>query len=354
MYTLLEEFYRQDLHTPGFVERKLQIDAERCFISGSVKSGKSYLLKHHLLQHKKSSYLYIDLEDVRIDFDQLNAALPEFCRENGIECLALDNYSSAIALPELPQLLLTSRESNCPEGFEHLRLHPLDYEEFLAYEHKYDATALNHYLQLGGYPAMHTIPSEERHLYLQRALRSALSPIEFDIMLLAARLGSQKLSAFALYERLKSSRKISKDMLYKSIDALVNKGYIHMLAKTAHPRATRKLYLCDIAMKNALTSQKHFGRLFENVVFLELFKHGAEVYYDEGVDFYLPQENAAILCMPFSNQDMLFKKIESIEGFLIGHNVRRVTVVTMSSESKLHHPFVTVEMVPFALWALGE
>jgi hypothetical protein len=58
--------------------------------------------------------------------------------------------------------------------------------------------------------------------------------------------------------------------------------------------------------------------------------------------------------MPFGNQEMLFKKIESIEAFIITHNIARVEVVTMSTEAELKHPFVRVEMTPFALWALMD
>jgi len=213
---------------------------------------------------------------------------------------------------------------------------------------------LNHYLQLGGFPAMHRIPSEDRTRTLQQTLQHALNDIEFTLIMLITRMASQKVSAFTLYERLKSQRRISKDMLYKNMGQLINKGYIHQVEKFAHSRATKKLYLCDIAIKNALTTQKHFGRLFENLVFLELLKHEHAVYYDERIDFYLSEENRVVLCMPFSNKEMLFKKIEGIEGFLVAHQVHRVEVITMSSEGELHHPFVDVEMMPFGIWALGE
>lgn len=354
MDILLEEFYRQDLHTERYIERKVQLEEKHVLISGVTKSGKTTLLKHYLLQLKKSSYLYIDLDDVRIEINALNQFLESFCLEHSIVCLALDNYHPSVTLPNVEQILLVSEAPLALEGYTPLHLYPLDFEEFLAYEHKFDSTALNHFFQLGGFPAMHKLPAEERHLYLQHALRFALTPVEFDIMLYAARASAQKISAFSLYERLKIERKISKDMLYKCFDSLLTKGYVHQIAKYQHPRATKKLYLCDIALKSALSTQKHFGRLFENVVYLELLKHGHTPYYEEGIEFYLPEEDAAILCMPFSNQDMLFKKIESIEAFIVTHNIKRVTVITMSAESTLQHPFVTVEMVPFALWALGE
>lgn len=354
MEILLEEFYRQDLHTDHFVERKTQLDEQSCYLHGISKSGKSALIKHTLLQRKKSTYLYIDCNDVRIDVAELNADLLRFCNRNEITCVALDNYRLEITPPKVVQVILASQEPPTLGGLRTIRLYPLDFEEFLAYEHKFDSTVLNHFLQLGGFPAMHRLPSEERIRYIQKTLQDALSDIEFAIMMLAAKMSAQKVSAFALYERLKGERKVSKDLLYRAMELLFAKGYLHQLAKFGHPRATKKLYLCDITVKNALTTEKHFGRLFENLVYLEMLKHGFELYYEEGIDFYLPLQRRVVLCMPFGNQEMLFKKIESIEAFIVTHDIAQVEVVTMSTEAELHHPFVKVEMIPFANWALIE
>ena len=354
MEILLEEFYKTDLHAAHFVERKVQLGDESCQINGITKSGKTALIKHYLLGRKKSDYLYIDCRDVRIDVEELNTMLTRFCNQRDIGCVALDNYAPEIALPNVPQLILSCETPHPLEGLETIRLYPLDYEEFLAYEHKFDSSALNHFFQLGGFPAMHRIPGEERARYIQEALQHAIDPIGFDLMLLAARMVSQKVSAFMLYERLKGERRISKDMLYRSLEALQQRGYLHQVEKQGHARAAKKLYLCDTAVKNALTAQKHFGRLFENVVYLELLKQGYAVTYDEGVDFFLPQQQRVVLCIPFGNQEMLFKKIEGIEGFIVTHGVTKVEVVTMSSESSLRHPFVTVEMIPLAEWALSQ
>jgi len=354
MENLLEEFYRQDLHAGHYVERKTQIGTQSCQLNGITQSGKTALIKHTLLERKKSSYLYVDCNDVRIDRIELNTYLGAFCQDNNLECVVLDNYHPTIIPPNVPQLIISSEYHYPFAHLETIRLYPLDYEEFLAYEHKYDSTALHHFFQLGGYPSMHRIVSDDRNRNIQRNLQFALSNIEFDLMLLSAKMAAQKVSAYTLYERLKSERKISKDMLYKNLDQLTAKSYLHQLSKYAHPRATKKLYLCDIAIKNALSTQKHFGRLFENLIYLEMLKRHFELYYEEGIDFYLPQQQRVVLCMPFGNQEMLFKKIENIEAFIITHNISKVEVVTMSSESELSHPFTTVEMIPFAIWALVE
>ena len=353
MKSLLDEYYRYDLHNAGYLERKISIPEESVSIYGIAQSGKTSLIKHYLLGHKKSTYLYLDCRDIRLDVSNLNTVLESFCKENKISILALDNYRKDILLFEIDQLILASEdpiETSCTI----VQLNLLDYEEFLAFEQKYDSTALSHFFQLGGFPAMHKIASEERSLYLQKTFTTALDETELAILIQATKMTTQKVSAHNLYERLKLERKISKDKLYVHLQSLYDRRYLYGLEKFNHPSAVKKLYLCDIAIKHALTLQKHFGRVFENLIYLELVKHTIECYYEEGIDFYLPSRAQIILAIPFENEHSLFKKIEALEAFIITHEVQEVIVVTMNLESTLSHPMAKIEMIPFAQWALGE
>jgi predicted AAA+ superfamily ATPase len=354
MESLLSDYYLQNLHVNKFIPRKVTLDEKSLQLIGVTQAGKSILLKQYLLTCKKNSYLYIDCRDRRLNFEKLNASLEIFCYAHEIKILVLDNYNKSIKLPIVEQIIISSEEIISTVELKPLFINPLDYEEFLAYEAKYDSTALNHFLQLGGYPVMYSMPSESRHIFLQEQLSMRLNDIEFDILSFIARNAALKLSAFAIYERLRNERRISKDKLYQNLDALLAKRYIYQVEKYEHIRAVKKLYLCDIAIKNALTTQKHFIRLFENLIFLEMIKRDFKLYYTEGVDFYLPKHQRIVLCMPFAVEDALFKKIESIEAFIIEHNVLHVEVVTVGSEGILHHPFVKVVMMPFSQWAIVE
>ena len=354
MEILLEEFYKTDLHVDKFVDRKAQLDASSYQINGITKSGKTKLVKHYLLSLKKSSYLYIDCRDVRINIEELNSTLALFCNRNKIATLVLDNFTQDIKIVNVSQLIVTGEIEYDLDFLEKIRLYPLDYEEFLAYEYKYDSSALNHFFQLGGFPSMHTVSSDEKNIYIQQMLQSRLSEMEFDILCLCAKLVSQKLSAFTIYERLKSSRKISKDKLYKSFESLVSKKYIHLLEKLNHSKATKKVYLCDSSLKSALSVEKNFGRLFENMIYLELIKSSVECYYDDDIDFYLPNTNEIILCKPFADERRLFKKLESLEAFIFTHSINKITAITMNKEGSVSHPLSKVEIVPFDIWVLGD
>ena len=352
MEILLQEYYKTDISIEKFNPRKLSLDAGSYQICGITQSGKTKLVKSYLSGLKKRSYLYLDCSDERIEFDALNAVLGEFCLQNSIDTLVLDNYSPAIKIQNVSQLLIVS---NTPHTIEHLQtlwLYPLDYEEFLAHEHKYDSSALNHFLQLGGLACMHRLAPDERTLYVQQKLKLALSEIEFEMLKFITRFNATPLSAFSIYERLKQKRKISKDKTYEAYKALLAKRYLFEVGKYAHPRAVKKLYLADIYLKTALTTDKHFGRLFENLIFLELQKHDKECYYLENVDFYLPQNNEIILSKPFADERSVFKKVESLEAHLFAYNIKKIKAVTMSKEAVISHPFSKVEMVPFDIWAI--
>ena len=352
MEILLEELFLRDIHLERYHDRKLHLDNQSCQILGITQSGKTKLVKNYLSGLKKSTYLYIDCSDERFSAKDLNSHLRSFCYAKKIETLALDNYTPDIDIPNVTQLILIPQKE--VEFLKTVWVMPLDYEEFLAYEHKFDSTALNHYLQLGGLPIMHRIPQEERVLFMQQKLRLALSETEFDILKLIARFNAMQLSPYTIYERLKQVRKISKDKTYTAYKSLLKKRYFFELPKYNHPKAIKRLYLGDIFLKNALSLDKHFARLFENLLFLELFKREETLYYAEGIDFYLPNKQEVVFAKPFAEERVLFKKLESLEAFLISNNIQKVTAVTMSKEATISHPFSKVEMIPFDIWALGE
>ena len=354
MQNLLEEFYKTDIIVNKFVSRKVFIDDKSYQINGISQSGKTKLVKNYLLSCKKKSYLYINCKDIKINFKELNKVLPIFCTINKIDILVLDNYKQEINFVNVSQLIITSEINYDIDFLNTLQLYPLDYEEFLAYEHKYDSTALNHFFQLGGFVNMHNVNLDERNLYIQKTLAYTLENMEFEIIKLCAKMMSQKVSAFTIYERLKITTKVSKDKLYKSYHNLLEKKYIHTLEKFNHARATKKLYLCDISLKPALSLDKHFGRLFENMIFLELLKANIECFYDDGIDFYIPKQNTIMLGMPFGDERILFKKVEAIEAFIFTHNIKKVIAITMSTEGKINHPLSKIEMLPFDIWALGD
>lgn len=353
---MLDALYNLVSKKSNLISRKYKIVSPFTILKGAAKTGKSSIIKQYLSSLPSASYLYIDLNDLRIDADIVKRELHDFCRDNKIHTLVIEAYDKSIPLPNVPQIILSTEETLELEGFDTLNIYNLDFEEFLAFDSRYDSleNAFTHFLQTSSYPELYFAHQDNRQKQMQNILRLSLNPLELQIMIHSAKLVGQKVSAFQMFERLKQQQKLSKDMFYKTFYGLMDKGYLYWIEKFEHSRATKKLYTLDFNIKNALTLQKDFSRLFETLVFLEMLKRGCEIYYADGIDFYIPKENRIILTMPFSNEDVLFKKIESIEAFIIENGVLFVEVVTMSAETKLGLPYAVIEMMPFVQWAIVE
>jgi len=342
----------------NYIERKITLKEASYFLRGPTLSGKTFLVKNYLLTLQESTYLYLDLQDIRIDIIELNVLLENFCIENEIKTLVIDNYQPTFQLFTLHQIILITKypssNINLPSHFIPLSIQSLDYEEFLAYEQKFDYTALNHYLKIGGLPAMHFTPKISQAVFLQTTLRSSLNTIEFLLMIFIAKNVTNKISAFSLYEKMKKEVKISKDKLYLSLSTLYETKYLYKIEKFNHPKAVQKIYFAEIAYQLFLASKKNFNKLFENMVFLHLQRHSKKIYYFEGIDFYIPSKNKIVFALAFSDARRFFQKIETIEAFIFQYKIDEIVCVTLNTEATLTHPLSSIEMIPFSVWALLE
>lgn len=352
----LEHLFEQNIKKQNLVERKTQIKSPKTQIISPPFVGASSVIFSLLNLENPNSYLYIDLDDYRIDKEDLALHLNDFCQQNKISTIAIERYDNSFALPDVAQIIVSTIKALDLEHFEKLYLMPLDFEEFLALDTRYDTldNALSHFLQIGGFPQLINVANANRHRHLQDLLKLSLTELELDILSFVSKQMGHKISIFHIFDRFKKSRKLSKDHFYKTFYHLIEQRWLLWLEKYQHPKASKKLYLIDFALKGALTFNKNFSQVFETLVFLELKKVNKDVYYDDEIDFYIPSEDRVVITLPFATEKSLFSLMEKIEGWLITHGVQKMEVVTMNSESQLNHPFLKVEMVPFTRWALME
>lgn len=351
----LENQYLQKIFLPNsYVDRKVQLDNLSYSIKGVTKVGKTMLVKNYLLTLNRREYLYIDCSDMRINLNEFSVELALFCKEKNISTLVLDNYNEQISLANVEQIIVISSRYYHLEYLTPLELSPLDYEEFLAYEGRFDSAALNHYFKLGGLPLLQNIPSDMHTNSMQQALLLHLNATELSILVLCAKFFTSKLSVFNIYEKLKKEQKISKDKLYLNFQSLVESGYISLLKKFEHPKATHKIYLSDISFQSSLSLQKNFSKVFENSVFLHLQHRYKDIFYYDGIDFYVPSKSTLYFALAFIDERTFFKKLEGIEAFIFQYKIEKIVCVTLNNEASLAHPFSQVDMLPFATWALSE
>jgi len=352
----LQFFYEMNFKNTLFLDRKIIIREKKTIIQGPRKSGKSHLIIDHLRHYEKGSYLYIDFSDDRVEPHLVAENLPLFVQKNRIKLLVIEHFDFSFELPNVEEILLTTPFTcKTVSGFDTLTLFPLDFEEFISFDKKHSNIEhlFNLFTNQGTYP--HIIQSVEQDF--QRQIQAMLHLIlndttTFLIYKRLCELQGSKVSLFQIYNHLKAFTKISKDKLYAITSELIDQKLLFFVEKFNQPTAAKKVYPIDFALKDALTFKKDFLKRFENMVFLELIKRTKKVFYEEGIDFYIPEESLAILCVGFATTEAIEMKLQKLLPTFWALHVKRIEVVTLSSESAKDIEGFSFSIAPFWEWAL--
>ncbi|MBE0495885.1 MAG: ATP-binding protein [Campylobacterales bacterium] len=352
----LEALYEKPPLFHHFHDRKVRIETPNTLVIGPKGAGKTALLLDYLSTLSPGSFLYISLQDVRLDHDTLSDALASFCSAHQLTLLAIDNYTPTLTLPEGIPLLLSSNDHalHLP-GFTRLWVDTLDFEEFIAFSKGAASSEhlFNLYANHGRSPASTTLGEAELFVYLQTSLLLDLyDPLLVILFRHMALSQSRPLSLHRLYTALKPHLKLSKDSLYGAAALFERKSLMHFVPKFDAPKTPKKVYLNDFALKNALTFEKDFLRRFENIVFCELLKKHASVYYTSVVDFYLPLAQEALVCIPFLPPELVLRRFGGMVEHLRTLGIKKLTVLSVGNEGGGEKEGVECEIVPFWEWAL--
>jgi predicted AAA+ superfamily ATPase len=351
---LLEVLYAQEFKKPTFYPRKFSFTEDKTLLVGTKKSGKSTIIYDYLSAQKKGSFLYIDFADLRIN-QVIIFGLPNFIKEHHISLLVLENFDFSFKIPPCPKVIITTQKKKELEGFVTQTLHPLDFEEFIAFEKRQtniEAT-FNDYATIGTYPNIVLAPKENFTKQFQDHIRLICeSDLEFTILRAYALSQGLQTSSFTIFHEIKEFHKISKDKFYAISKKLAEENVLLLLEKYAAPRADKKVYLIDFAIKSVLTFEKDFIKRFENIIYLELFKGGEEVFFTDLIDFYIPSENKAIIPMPFVPITLIKTKLSRIEKELQKYNIKKIEIITLDHEEESYHDSIKLEILPFWSWAL--
>ncbi|QKF91266.1 ATP-binding protein [Campylobacter sp. CCUG 57310] len=362
---MLENIYQAPIKSVKFIDRKFSISSPKTLIIGASGSGKTSLLIDYLKSFKNEERLYINLYDIRVNSSEILENLPNFLTANKqIKALAIDNISSDEQARKLAEILRENlenitlatqkRDINLP-NFTTLNLNLLDYEEFIAFFPKnLDQDQLfSHFVTHGNNLNSVFLDQSEVVENLQSRLKSKLSEVEINLLKECAAFQGVNLSAYELYKNLKTRSKISKDRVYAGLVDLENRGFINLIAKFDQPTAAKKLYFSDFAMRNALSLKKDFAKLFSNMVFCELFKFKEEIFYTKDFDFFLSKRKLAILCIPFSDSDLIFLKFKKLHASLKALGVNKLQVISVANQADLSIEGIKCEILPFSRWALS-
>lgn len=310
--TILESYPKNLSKT----HRKLTLNLQpHHLLFGGKNIGKTDFILQYYQQEsfKNLKKLYINLADCRLNPNKDLNDLESFCHKEKIEVLILDSYSQDFLdfpLPNLPYTTLISHLPHAIPNFQTLELPPITFAEYTQIHRQSAQDAFNGYLKYGN-----LFEGELLNEYKKGELLKSFVGDKTNFWILKnfiQNLGL-KASLHQIYTKLKKEGKISKDRFYQYANFLKESKTLFWVEKFEHDLAPKKLYFYDFTLKNAVSYERNFAALFENMVFLELLYGFKEaVFFTDKLDFYLPNPMLGILCMPFIQPHALEQKLSKI------------------------------------------
>ncbi len=340
----------------NFVPRKYEIgNNKRINIYGARGTGKSALAIDYIAQNHKDGSLYIDFDSPTLFFQNLSVVdLQIYINENDIKILILDHwgYEKQVEMPKVEQVVIISREPLDDKGFMPLQIMPLDYEEFLAFEHHISQTnGFTHFVKSGTLPTM--AQSQKTHqLSIKQFLYSKFTLQELKLLSILSTHNTEHLSINQLFTFAKEHMKISKDWLYKTIGDYENEGILYFINDKSG-KGGRKMLIYDHATSKYLSTQNNFSVGFDALVGLTLLFHKVSVE-TLGRDGYIVGNETLIVSAPFGGEDAMWAKSHKKFSLYKKEGIKKVIIVTVSSQYEYEIENISFEALPFYEWSMGD
>lgn len=358
---LLDYFYQNPIKAGQILNRKKRVEQGKTIIKGAFNCGKSYFAFEWLkkLDLKDEEILYIDFEDFRIIPEEIFSNLENFLKENSeIQALCLKNLNFPCSFDfnkiKLKTILITSELKNFHiENFAELNIHGLDFEEFIAFFDKNleQSSLFSQFLIYGNGVKNLKFQNHQLGAFLQSLLKAKFDKNEILILMEAAKLLGKNFSAHEIYRQLKANHKISKDKVYQSIKDFENRNLLHFCPHFESEQ--KRLFFYDFSFKAALNFKKDFHATLLNALFCELQKLELKIFYNEVLDFILPEKELGILLIPFSSEDLIYLKFKKIFPFLREKNIKSLKVISINKQKTYFLDGIKCEILPFWQYALS-
>jgi hypothetical protein len=398
-----DSFLKNNKNIPRNIDFNKYIKSKEIIvITGSRRSGKSYLLLQFKEKMKTGSY--INFEDDRFlnftekDFDNLLKAIYEVYGEDNntfffdeiqnikhweIFVRRLYNYKYKVFITGSNSNLLSSELATKLTG-RHLdiTLLPFSFIEYLKYyninynknynlkEKSKILRYFNKYLEDGSYPQFLEENNKEiiRNIYsdaIYRDLQPRYSINNINDLKETLLYLSSSLSSAISYNNISKSLKIkSHNTVKKYIDSLESVYLIFLIYKYSESnkkvlKSYKKVYFIDNGLRNILTFQryKNKGHLLENIVFLELVRRGKNItYFNKDnceCDFIAKNKSFETFQVCFELNDQ--NKERELKGLLSAMNFFKLKtghILTYDQEDELNINNKIIKVLPVWKWLL--
>lgn len=306
-------------------------------ITGVRRSGKSILMEsffEYLVKNRQDANLIcidfnkIEFEELQ-DYHKLYEYIVSRYKEGSENFLLIDevelceNFEKAINslhsmgnydiyLTGSNAFLLSSDLATLFTGRAiEIKVFPFSYKEFMNYhELTPSSSSFDRYVNEGGFPGSYLYPNEKRKydyistVYETIIQRDLIKRKRIRNQVLLRKISSFLIDNIASLTSISNIRKVLSSNVMKTNDKTVG-SYIESLCQSflfyrikrydlagrKYLSSSDKYYLCDHSLKYATLGIKNmdYGRVYENIVAIELLRRGYEVYvgtlYKKEIDF---------------------------------------------------------------------
>ncbi len=325
--------------------------SDKICLLGPMKSGKTtFALK---LAKDFKNPVYINYNDMRLNKNILSSWLLKWHLEKKMDLLILDNIERLdFSLPKLPKIILIPNYLTpiMEKDFSLCYALGLNFKEYTSFfkPNTPKNTLFNRFLRDGNaLDSLFTENEQEKILKKQENIKLAFQAYA-PLMAKICAHQSKFVSAFYLYTQFKKELKTSKDTLYKFLHALEKQRILFLVSSFENNKT--KLYLCDFALPYSLTPSPSLLNVFENMVFLELYKQfpSHELYSHNNGIFILqnPTSKLALIAHAFPTPHFLEKQL----SWCHEHGFLNIVVVSINAPISANNPpYKHLNFIDFSL-----
>ncbi len=326
--------------------------SDKICLLGPMKSGKTtFALK---LAKDFKNPVYLNYNDMRLNQNILSSWLLKWHLEKKMDLLILDRIDRLdFSLPKLPKIILIPNYLSpiTAPNFSLCYALGLNFKEYTHFfkPNTPKNTLFNRFLRDGNaLDSLFTENEQEKILKKQENIQLIFQTYA-PLMAKICAYQSKFVSAFYLYTQFKKELKISKDTLYKFLHALENQRILFLVPSFENNKT--KLYLCDFALPYSLTPSPSLLSVFENMVFLELYKQFPShelCSHDNGI-FILRKNSTnklALIAHAFPTPHFLEKQL----SWCHEHGFLNIVVVSINAPiSATNPPYKHLNFIDFSL-----
>jgi len=351
---LLEYYQSQHPNNEYFVPRKCIIPQDGDInLYGVRSSGKTSVALDLLSEQDEKVSLYIDFNDPNLILNALTTLiLQQYIDKESITLLILDHYRHGLlsAFPNVQRLIVLSRIALPEKSLLGIKLFPLDYEEFLAFENtSYGNKGFNHFLRVGTLPQLARSGKSSTQV-MKIFFYSSFSESEQKLLLILAQHHTKHLTTHQIYTFAKEKFKVSKDWLYKTMKSFTEEG-VTLFIDDKHEKSGKKMLLFDFAFAKYLTLGQPFIIQFDTMIALALKKHNIEVK-TLSIHGYVTNKDELIIPAPFESEESLWIKSHKKFSLFKKYGIQKVTIVTVTNSYEFKIEKLFFEALPFDEWSV--